>query len=139
MFIDTTATSSPNEDKDKKHLYLVNEEFQEDNLDTLKDEMDDLMFYTKQSSKNDLLSSSSSNHDNSIIIEKEDEKYDDKLELTMKEKQQKKKEQMIEKCSQSTDIGDQAFAILLKLNMVELTPDPDDPDYDSSLDDVFVS
>ena len=139
---DTKTIITTDEDKNKKISYFVNEEFHNDNLDVVKDEMDDLMFYTKQSS-NDLFSNSSNNNNptqvkdstSSIITQKEDKKYD---ELTMEEKQEKKKEQMIDKYSQSTDIGDQAFAILLKLNMVELTPDPDDPDYDDSLDDVLV-
>lgn len=36
------------------------------------------------------------------------------------------------------DVGELAFAILRDLGMIEITPDPSSPDYDSSRDDVFV-
>lgn len=36
------------------------------------------------------------------------------------------------------DQGELAFKILLDLGMIELTPDPDDPNYDSSLDDELA-
>ena len=36
------------------------------------------------------------------------------------------------------DPGEKAFAILVDLGMVELHPDPDDPDYDHSDDDEYA-
>jgi len=36
------------------------------------------------------------------------------------------------------DVGEQAFNILLDLGLISLTPDPDSPDYDSSMDDEFA-
>lgn len=49
-----------------------------------------------------------------------------------------KKAEMIDLYSQSSDAGDRAFAILLKLNMVEIHLDPEDPHYDHNDDDAFV-
>jgi len=50
-----------------------------------------------------------------------------------------KKEKIIREYSASLDAGERAFAMLLELNMIELHPDPDDPDYDHSKDDLFAS
>ncbi len=49
-----------------------------------------------------------------------------------------KKKKVIAEYSKSPDAGDRAFATLLDLDMIELTPDPDDPSYDHSTDDLFA-
>ena len=36
------------------------------------------------------------------------------------------------------ELGEKAFAILVDLGMVEVSPDPSSPDYDSSRDDKYV-
>lgn len=59
-------------------------------------------------------------------------------QMTYKEKQEAKKVKLIDIYSKSSNAGDRAFAILLDLNMVELTPDPEDPDYDHSNDDELA-
>lgn len=128
------------------------DEFQEKDIEFQKEELDELN--TKSSDKSSLFeesedigSSSSTNSD--YIIEsfdiKSDVTKDEEVELptkdevvTFEEKLQIKKQETIEKYSKSEDLGERAFATLLQLNMVELTPDPDDPDYDHSKDDLFV-
>ena len=44
----------------------------------------------------------------------------------------------VEKDYTSMDEGERAFNILVDLGMVDLTPDPDSPDYDSSKDDEIA-
>jgi len=44
----------------------------------------------------------------------------------------------VEKDYSSMDEGERAFNILVDLGMVDLTPDPDSPDYDSSKDDEIA-
>jgi hypothetical protein len=46
-------------------------------------------------------------------------------------------EQLAAKYASITDLGEKAFAILLDLGLVQLSPDPDDPDYDHSQDNEF--
>ena len=49
-----------------------------------------------------------------------------------------KKEDLAAKYA-AMSLEERAFAILVDLGMVELTPDPDDPTYDSSMDDEIWS
>ncbi len=94
-------------------------------IESLKEELDDMNTKTTD----ELLFGGSGNVNSSGETKK----------MTYEEKLQRKKEETIETYSKSDDIGERAFAMLLQLNMIELTPDPDDPDYDHSKDHLFVS
>jgi len=62
-------------------------------------------------------------------------------EAKLKAEQEKIAMEMIdpaEKYAAIKDEGDRAFQILLDLGLVQETPDPDDPNYDSSADDEYV-
>ncbi len=67
-----------------------------------------------------------------------DEINKNSLTLSWEEKYELKRANVIESNSKSKDAGDRAFAMLLELNLIKLNLDPDDPDYDHSVDDDFV-
>ena len=74
-----------------------------------------------------------------VEIQEEEDVPKVEIESTLEEKRRAKKVKVIDMYSKSSDAGDRAFALLLGLNMVELTPDPEDPDYDDSHDDEIFT
>ncbi len=83
--------------------------------------------------------------DEVVVIEDEftnenSEEEDSNLDLDADEKidgVQLRKRELIETYSQSDDLGERAFAMLLELGMVQLHLDPDDPLYDHEWDMLY--
>ena len=44
----------------------------------------------------------------------------------------------LSRLEQMDNLGDRAFDILMNLGIIQSSPDPNSPDYDSSLDDEIV-
>ena len=76
---------------------------------------------------------------NAARIKAAEEKQIEKAKLKA-EQEKLEMEQMdpAEKYAAIEDLGERAFQILLDLGMVEQTPDPSSPGYDSSQDDQFI-
>lgn len=77
---------------------------------------------------------------NTTLSEKTDDNLETREEKIANARKQPKSPDEERKLSEryaAMSLEERAFAILLDLGMIELSPDPDDPSYDSSQDDEF--
>lgn len=71
------------------------------------------------------------------VISKEDQRRKNIINARKQPKSEEEEKALAEYYG-SMEIRERAFAILYDLGMIEISPDPDSPDYDHTLDDEFA-